>query len=106
MGRIGRAALFAVTWGLLAPAALAQTLKVPEKISRRDTVTIEYSDPWRAGETILVEIDDGAFPDAHVIEISITLDAKGMGSARWKVLDWESASFNAPGVHEITRGIY
>lgn len=105
MRHFSRVAFFTVIAGLLAPGAFAQVLKVPEKLNRGDKITIEYSDAGRAGETILLEIDDGAFPVAHVVEIPITLDSSGKGSADWVVLSWDSAAFNAPGVHEIHRWI-
>jgi len=106
MRHFSRVAFFSVIAGLLAPGAFAQVLKVPEKITRGDKITIEYSDAGRAGETILLEIDNGAFPVPQRVEIPITLDSSGKGSVDWVVLSWDFALFNAPGVREVPRVIY
>lgn len=64
--------------------------------------TVSYSDPSKAGQTITVDVDNGSSRNPETDTIVIELDANGEGSATWQVPDWGSASFNAPGVPEIS----
>lgn len=91
---------------LLAASAMAQVMTVTAGVLRvGQKVEITYADPNRAGDVITVTIDDGSRPTPHLVEVDIHLDQTGKGSVNWTVPDWWSASFNAPGVQEITRAI-
>lgn len=102
MPALSRAVLSYVMACFLSALALAQaTLSVPENLVVGDDVTISYSDPARAGQTITVKIT-GGFPETTEY-LDIHLDEQGRGSVTWTVPDWASAHFNAPGVSETTR---
>ena len=73
----------------------------PGSPSPGDTVTIEYTNPALAGQEISVHIDDGGIPPT-VVCVKIRLDGAGKGKATWLVPAWCYASFNAPGVEEVT----
>jgi hypothetical protein len=87
----------------LTAAADAQAgLKVtPRCPNAGETVSIEYSNPARAGQWVTVHIDDGGNPPTCE-SVSILLDAGGNGSAPWVVPAWCYASFNAPDVAEVS----
>ena len=97
------AAVFAAV--LFSPFVRAQTLTVtPDPVlTAGDTAKISYSDPQRAGQTVVVTVT-GGFP-VQTIEIPIPLGSDGSGSGTWTVLSWHSASFNAPGVPELTLAV-
>lgn len=97
-----KAALGVVVWAACAASAMAQTLTVPKAPVIGQGITIGYSDPGRAGETITIEIDNG-YPIPIVIELQVTLDENGNGSIEWMVPAWMGGNFNAPGVHEESR---
>ncbi len=97
-----KAVLGAIVWGAMSVAAAAQTLTVPKAPVIGTGITIGYSDPGRAGETITIEIDNGGSVPI-VVELSVTLDENGNGTVEWMVPDWMGANFNAPGVPEETR---
>lgn len=82
--------------------AAAQTLTVPQNINVGDTVSIGYSDPGRAGQTITVTVDL-RLPEIVVTEIYIHLDQSGNGSVTWTAPEGFGVAFNAPGVREIAR---
>ncbi|GAB4148564.1 MAG: hypothetical protein Fur0037_16870 [Planctomycetota bacterium] len=92
---------------LFALAAKAQAvLKASSETPRAgQVITITYSDPGRAGDTITVEIDNGEVPKPTVVEVYIRLDQNGNGSTQWTVPDWWVAHLNAPKVREITLAI-
>ena len=69
------------------------------------TIEVTYSNPNMKGQTVTIEVDDGTRPTPTVIELYIHLDAAGKGSTKWTAPAWWGASFNAPGVNEITRFI-
>ncbi len=103
-----RRKLFCVFSALaFAVAAPAQgTLDVsPDSLEAEGQAEIGYSNPKRAGETIIVEIDDGGSPRTQTDSLEIELDASGEGSTTWKVPDWDGANFNAPDATEVTRWI-
>ena len=91
-------ALF-VAW--LSTVGVAQaTIGVPTTATVGQDITITYSNPNAAGQTITVTIDDGGFPTPTVQTVTIQLDANGEGSVKWRVPNWLSAKFNAMGAHE------
>lgn len=80
-------------------AAPAASLNIsPDPLTVGEKATITYSNPDRAGQTIIVDIDDGGVPTPKTSFVEITLDAAGDGSAKWTVPNWEGANFQAPGV--------
>ena len=101
-----RGAFVAVMMGMLTVAASAQgTISVPDRLLEGSTVTIGFSDPDRANQTVIIEIDDGSLPTPNTQELVIHLDANGNGTAEWTVPNWDWASFNTKGAQEVTRGI-
>lgn len=102
----GRAVLTALLFATAGPAqdtgdAQVATLTVnPGTLQRGSSAQIRYRNPQRAGETVLVEIDNGLRRNPQSTAIEITLDANGEGSASWVVPDWLGANFNAPDVPE------
>lgn len=94
-----------VVCAVLSAATTAQTLTVPNDLIAGRAITVRYSDPDRAGQTITVEIDSAGFPSMIVVERQVTLDDQGNGSFEWTVPEWLVANFNAPGVGEVTRFI-
>ena len=73
----------------------------PDVLVQGGTATISYSNPKLAGQTIVVDIDNGRPRNTQTATIEITLDADGNGCATWAVPAWDFAAFNAPGVAEI-----
>lgn len=100
-------AFVASAFALLSTVATAQTLQVSPSpvLSRGADADVSYQDSARAGQTIVVTVT-GGFP-ATTQEIFITLDAKGRGNGTFVVpTNWRNASFNAPGVSELTLPIH
>lgn len=96
------ARLFALT--LLAATASAQTLTVSGGaiLQGGDTVLLTYTDPAKAGQTVVVLVS-GGFPTPTVSEVAIVLDANGQGTGKWVVnAGWRSANFDAPDVSGFT----
>lgn len=91
---------------VFASAAATQSLSVTpgNGLTTGATATIAYDNPSRANQTIVVTVS-GGFPVLTTIEITIQLDASGKGSAKWVVLAWVSAHFDAPDTHTVTEAI-
>ena len=86
--------------------AAQATMTIPEGLlTEGETITVEYSDPSKANETVVIEADDGGFPTATVVEVVIVLDENGEGTVLWRVPRWRAVSFNGPDVKEQTRFI-
>lgn len=73
----------------------------PDVLQAGNAVRLQYSSPSRAGQTVVVTIDDGVRRSGRVATIEIKLDANGNGAASWTVPAWEAANFNAPGAVEV-----
>jgi hypothetical protein len=59
---------------------------------------VTYSNPDRAGESILVKVDNG---EGEVEVIEIQLDKNGKGSEDWDVpANWMGANFGTDDAHE------
>src|SRR5688572_11186040 len=66
-------------------------------------VTVEYSDPSKAGLTVTVQVSDNSFPVPRTSSVDIPLGADGKGRVQWTVpLLWLIAIFNAPDAEEVT----
>lgn len=91
---------------LSAATALAQaTLTVTDGVlDVGQSIEIEYSNPARAGGSVVVTMDNGEIPLA-TLEVVIQLDARGKGKVEWIVPDWWWVSFNADGAREVSRTI-
>lgn len=91
----------------LAPGLAAQKTAQPSLQLSSDvlavgkTVTVVYSNPDKAGETVVVEVDNGMREGTELRSIKLRLDANGVGRAVWDVPEWWGANFNAPGVAEV-----
>lgn len=107
MLRVCSLALAFVAVAALGSTATAQgTITVKEGLlTAGEKIEIGYSNPDRAGETVKIEIDDGAFPTPNVQEVEVQLDSEGNGTAPWTVPEWPAASFNGPEASEKTRFI-
>jgi hypothetical protein len=66
------------------------------------TATVTYSNAAMAGQTVVVDIDNGSRRNLVTCTLEITLDANGNGSAAWTVPTWDVAKFNAPGAAEVS----
>ncbi|MCB9877579.1 MAG: hypothetical protein H6835_08275 [Planctomycetes bacterium] len=77
----------------------------PNVLTSGSMATITYSDPSRAGQTILVTIDNGMRRTPEVQTVEIVLNENGVGTANWLVPAWDGAKFNADGVAEVFRPI-
>lgn len=71
----------------------------PSIVSPGDDITITYSNPLKANQTITVELDNGGDETASV---EITLDSNGAGSGTWSVptSGWNVINANAPNAPE------
>lgn len=90
----------------LAPVAAAQqgTIAVPAgPLAAGSTITIGFSNPALAGQTVTIDIDGATLPEPEFTKVEITLDASGKGSVEWTVPGWFAVSFNGPGAYEVTR---
>jgi hypothetical protein len=87
-------------------AAKSASLNVePQTLTEGQTAKITYSNPAKAGQNVLIEIDNGRRRDTVTVFVEMTLDATGSGTVMWLVPDWQLAKFNAPGATEIWRPI-
>ena len=96
-----RFALSAIGALVLAAAAPAQKLEVgPDALTAGGEASVGYEDPSKAGETVLVEIDNGDPSNLLYDNVLVYLDGNGKGSATWDVPEggWDLANFMAPGV--------
>ena len=75
-------------------------LDVPRVLTAGQSATISYSNPSMAGQTVIIEVDNGMRRETQTAVIEIHLDADGRGTATWKVPDWFGANFNAPDAGE------
>ena len=93
--------------GLLAGAAPAQgKLHLPPGVLvAGSSVTVGLVDPARAGETVVVVLDGGGYPDEVQVCVVIRLDERGRGTAKWLVPDWDGVRANTEGAGEVTRPI-
>jgi hypothetical protein len=80
----------------------AQSLTIDRDVlTQGSTTEVSYSDPSRAGKTIVVVVSDGGvIPSTQ--NIYIALDANGNGSVIWEVPAWSEASFTPPSGKDIT----
>ena len=91
---------------LLCHAAAAQRLTLPEgALTPGKQITIHYADPQRAGQVIVLELDDGGYPRPTIVQLVMDLDRRGRGSVRWQVPAWEGVRVNAPGADEAARPV-
>ncbi len=74
----------------------------PDVLSAGKSATITYVNPGMAGQTVLIEIDNGMCRNPQTATIEMQLDASGRGTASWTVPSWCFANFNAPGVAEVS----
>jgi hypothetical protein len=86
---------------LLSSSLCAQSLTITPGgvVTAGTNVTLSYSNPHLAGQTIVVTIA-GGIPQATV-SIEIQLDDEGEGTGTWGVpTNWRKAYVNAPDVTE------
>lgn len=74
----------------------------PGVLTKGGSATVHYSNPAMAGQTVVVDIDNGMRHNTQYAHVEIVLDANGAGTAIWTVPDWHGAKFNAPGVTEVS----
>lgn len=91
---------------LVAAPAVAQgpepTITVSEsELHVGGTAKIAYFNPMLAGQTIVIDVDNGRRREPLTDSVSITLDATGYGSVDWTVPNWSMAKFNGPDVTEV-----
>jgi len=87
-------------------AAQSASLNVePQTLTEGQAAKITYSNPAKAGQNVLTEIDNGRRRDTVTVFVEMTLDATGSGTVMWVVPDWQGAKFNAPGATEVFRPI-
>ena len=92
--------------GLLVATAPAQSMTVTpgNAVEAGDVVKVTYSDPSKANQTIVVRVSNNEQPPNNEEEnLFITLDGHGTGMGQWTAPEsWDSATFTAPGVVEVT----
>ncbi len=96
---------------MLAIAAFAPaqaSMGVSEGLTAGGNAVVTYSDPNRANDVVIVEVDNGVAGQVQFVEIQ--LDGNGNGSADWEVpgAGWFLANFtavDAPDVRTETRAI-
>lgn len=74
----------------------------PDVLSAGKSATVTYVNPGMAGQTVLIEVDNGMQRGQQTSTIEMQLDACGKGSVSWTVPCWGTANFNAPGVGEVS----
>ena len=94
-------ALSALTMGAAAPGQAVLTVTPEGVVTAGEEVTVTYSDPSRAGRTIMVLIDNGG-SDPEWDYVVIDLDERGTGSTTWRVPEWFSVVFTAPGAESVS----
>ena len=80
----------------LTSSLTAQSVEVPTVLTAGTAVTIGYVNPGMAGQTVLIDVDNGMRRNTQTAVIEITLDANGRGTVSWQVPSWLGANFNAP----------
>jgi hypothetical protein len=102
---------FALSRSLLAALILgtslsAQSLSVSTPVLQHDTsTTITLTDPSRANQQVTVTLTSGNANKPETQEVTIKLNALGVGSVKWWVPRWDSVWICAPGVPGITVAI-
>ena len=96
-----RRGILGLVFALLTAAADAQgVLRVgSDSPTPGSTLSIDYTNPCKAGQRIDVKISDGA---GTTVTVVIQLDAAGHGMGAWLVPAWMFAIFNAPDADEVT----
>lgn len=93
MRRIAAISLLSMVLG----TASAQTMTVnPGTLTAGGTMTVEYSDPSKAGKTVVITVAH-SFP-TQTIALPITLDGNGNGSASTTVPAANKVFVNGPNV--------
>lgn len=99
-------AVMAFTVAQLSAQTQSPSLTVgPGVLAVGKTAKVEYHNPAMAGQTVVIDVDNGLRHRLETDVISIVLDRDGRGSANWTVPKWFGANFNAPGVTEVHRAI-
>jgi hypothetical protein len=70
-----------------------------------DTVHITYSNPDKAGETVVVKITNGDRRNPETIYLEAHLDEYGQATFAWDVPDWRIALISAPDTATVIVGI-
>lgn len=73
----------------------------PDVLQAGSSTTVTYSNPSMAGQTVVIEVDNGMRGGGETMSIEIDLDENGVGRKNWNVPLWWGANFNAPGVAEV-----
>lgn len=84
---------------LFTAPVIAQSMRITpgDIMPPGSTARINYSNPARASQTIVVTVSGGTPTTTQ--EVQITLDSSGNGSGSWTAPhDWSKAYFNAPDV--------
>jgi hypothetical protein len=89
-------AILAFATSASAQSSSQPRLDVPKLMNAGKSVSIGYTNPAMAGQTVIIEVDNGMRRETQTAVIEIHLDAKGRGSATWTVPQWFGANFNAP----------
>lgn len=81
---------------LFAPVLAAQSLTVtPNPLTQGGTANLSYTNAALAGQLIEVVVT-GGLPVVQQV-VAIQLDGAGHGTGSWKVANWSTATFTAPG---------
>lgn len=91
-------ALGAFVLAVAAPAQVQFSVG-PDALTAGGEANISYKDPSRAGNTILVEIDNSSPLTPRYDYVLINLNPNGEGTTSWHIPEggWSSATFTAPG---------
>lgn len=90
---------------LLAAAAFAQTIHVPDRVLHEgETIDVGYSDASMRNRFVTVRVDDGSSSNPQTDYVEIWLDGSGRGSRQYRVKPgWWGAQFNAANAKQVTR---
>lgn len=103
--RFAAGVLGVVLSAALASAQATMSVSGGAVLTAGDTVQITYQNPAKTNGSVVIRIDDGAFPNPTYVELTVHLGKDGKGTVSWVVPAWWCASFNADGVKEINRAI-
>lgn len=102
LAAIAAAALFAAAPAVAQAGDSTPSLTVnPGVLTKGGSANVSYTNPAMAGQTVVIDIDNGMRNNPQYSHVEIHLDANGCGTAVWAVPNWYGANFNAPGVGEV-----
>ena len=92
MNVLARIASTATALLFLTSVGSAQQMTAPQTATVGEGISISYSNPAKANQTIVIQVLDDE--DTEVATLEIQLDAAGQGNVNWTVLGMSGLGFD------------